>query len=264
MARMRTIKPEAFVSMSLADVDRGVRWTFAGLWTHCDDDGRTAWEPRLVKAALYPLDDEITKSVIEADLRALERVGAVCFYTVDGREYLHIPNFHAHQHPNRKVDSKLPPCPKADHTFSVDNSSDLQRTASTVSQQPQSSPVVVVVEESRGDVEVGGADSAKTARRASRIADNFQPTPDDIAWARTKNITDTAQRAETEKFVLYWRAKSGKDATKLDWSATWKGWLLRAFPNGSPSAGRGAASDKAMGWIDLPTPDQPAIEGRSA
>lgn len=33
---------------------------------------------------------------------------------------------------------------------------------------------------------------------------------------------------ETEKFRNYWAAKAGKDAAKLDWSKTWRNWLLRA------------------------------------
>lgn len=111
MARMRTLKPEAATSESLADVDRSTRWTFALLWTHCDDEGRAVNNPKLIKAALYPLDDDVTAEVISAEIADLCRVGAVCVYEVDGREYLHVPAWHEHQHPNRKVDSKIPECP---------------------------------------------------------------------------------------------------------------------------------------------------------
>lgn len=37
--------------------------------------------------------------------------------------------------------------------------------------------------------------------------------------------------SSTERFVNHWRAKSGKDATKLDWPATWRNWLLRDQEN---------------------------------
>ena len=40
MPRIRTIKPDAFLSESLSTVPRGTRWTFAGLWTYADDKGR--------------------------------------------------------------------------------------------------------------------------------------------------------------------------------------------------------------------------------
>lgn len=40
---------------------------------------------------------------------------------------------------------------------------------------------------------------------------------------------------ETEaiKFRNHWTSKTGKDATKLDWSRTWQNWVLNArIPNG--------------------------------
>lgn len=33
---------------------------------------------------------------------------------------------------------------------------------------------------------------------------------------------------EAEKFADYWTAKSGTDATKLDWVATWRNWCRNA------------------------------------
>lgn len=264
MARMRTVKPEAFTSMSLSDVDRGVRWTFAGLWTHCDDEGRAVWDPRLLKAALYPLDDSITPEIVKADMQALAEVGAVCFYEVAGRKYVHVPSWPDHQHPNRKVASKVPPCPKESHTLPEHE----QRSESAVSTHAPLTPVVVVVDVVvDGDGVVEGASSATPTRRATRIADDFKPSSDDISWARSKTIPDELARYETEKFINHWRAKSGRDATKLDWSATWKNWILRATEH-LPTAARGqpgTATTKAQGWMDLPTPNEPpALEGATA
>jgi hypothetical protein len=65
---------------------------------------------RLLKAAIYPLDDDITPAVVADDVAQLERIGAVHIYAVEGREYVHIPSWRAHQHPNRAVSSSLPPC----------------------------------------------------------------------------------------------------------------------------------------------------------
>lgn len=33
--------------------------------------------------------------------------------------------------------------------------------------------------------------------------------------------------SEAEKFRNYWVSKTGKDATKADWPATWQNWILR-------------------------------------
>jgi hypothetical protein len=107
---------------------------------------------------------------------------------------------------------------------------------------------------------------AAERRRATRIPEPFIPSMDDIEWARAKRISDNAQRLQTERFIYFWKGKSGKDGTKLDWSATWRGWLLREYPEGSPDkVTTGTQSAKAMGWMDMPTPaGQPTIEGRTA
>lgn len=171
MARMRTIKPEAAMSETLAQVPRDVRWTFGMFWTHCDDEGRAVWNTRLIKAAIYPLDDDVTLDVIEHEFAALELVGAVCFYEVDGREYVHVPAFGEHQHPNRRVESKLPPCPETDHSAPTH----AQRSEPAVQTHEGLTPVVVG--EGRGDVDgEGRAHSAATA--LARI--DGQPTAQTI------------------------------------------------------------------------------------
>lgn len=58
-------------------------------------------------------------------------------------------------------------------------------------------------------------------------------------------------RLEAERFADHWRAKTGKDATKLDWLATWRNWCRSPIahrddpkPAGAPPArGRGSPSD---------------------
>jgi len=66
-------------------------------------------------------------------------------------------------------------------------------------------------------------------------------------WALTPELLEIGRRAradaglpaidlrlEAAKFVDFWRAKSGRDATKLDWPATWRNWCRNA------TAGKGA------------------------
>jgi hypothetical protein len=112
---MRTIKPETFISETLSDVSVHARWTFAGLWTYADDEGRGRADARLIKAALWALDDEVTTREVAAFLDELEFERLICRYEHDGKRYLHIVNFAEHQRPNRPVASKLPECPKTTH-----------------------------------------------------------------------------------------------------------------------------------------------------
>lgn len=115
MSRIRSIKPDAFTSESLSSVSVHARWTFAGLWTYADDEGRGRADVRLIKAALYPLDDFVNGDEINAHLTELESIGAICRYEANGRNYLHAPKFTRHQRVNRKTDSTIPECPRTTH-----------------------------------------------------------------------------------------------------------------------------------------------------
>lgn len=111
MSRIRTIKPEAFESLSLGRVPVPARWLFAGLWTMADDEGRLQDSPILIRSKLFPVDD-LPLSDVEDWLKSLIGEGHLCRYTApDGTPLLHIPNFPVHQVINRPSKSRLPPCP---------------------------------------------------------------------------------------------------------------------------------------------------------
>lgn len=118
MARIRTIKPDAFLSESLSSIPRGSRWTFAGLWTYLDDEGRGRADARLIHAALYAIDDTTTVQDVADDLDSLEKLGAVCRYETAGKTYIHATGWH-HQKINRPTPSRIPPCPRCEHSLST-------------------------------------------------------------------------------------------------------------------------------------------------
>jgi hypothetical protein len=60
-------------------------------------------------------------------------------------------------------------------------------------------------------------------RRASRLAPDWAPTEDEKKYASSKGLEP---ELTAERFRNYWVAKSGKDATKIDWPATWRNWCL--------------------------------------
>lgn len=72
----------------------------------------------------------------------------------------------------------------------------------------------------------------KPRKRATRIPDDFTVTPDMVAWARER-VPHVDGRHETEKFINHWKAESGSRATKLDWPATWRKWMLIASERNS-------------------------------
>ncbi|MEV0915705.1 hypothetical protein AB0I93_15750 [Streptomyces sp. NPDC049967] len=111
MARIRTIKPEAFVSESLAEVSVEAERTFFGLLTQADDHGRHRDNAAIIAGLLWPLRAEHTSVHVEDDLHQLANAGLICRYTgCDGRRYLHIVTWSDHQKIDKPSQSRLPSC----------------------------------------------------------------------------------------------------------------------------------------------------------
>ena len=93
MARIRSIKPDFFSSEVVSDMPLRARLTWVGLWTQCDDHGRTKDNARLIKAAVWPLDNT-SLSDIEEDLVTLADHGRIVRYVVAGKGFLAVVNWH--------------------------------------------------------------------------------------------------------------------------------------------------------------------------
>jgi hypothetical protein len=216
MARIRTIKPDAFKSDSLSMVPRGTRWTFSGLWTYADDQGRGRDDVRLIKAELYPIDDTVSLTDLAEDLRLLAAVDCICRYEVGGKAYLHMPNW-GHQRINRPTASKLPPCGK-EH--------------STAFQQPlpppSPTPHAQDSEDSReeGNREQGsgtgkGKGSKRGAKVACQIPAGWTPKPEHQEIATEYGLDAAFQSA---KFLNHFQAKGTR---YKDWDHAYRNWLVR-------------------------------------
>lgn len=110
MARIRTIKPDAFRSETLSEVTVAAERTFFGLITEVDDDGRIKERPAVLNGALWSLRPEHTIEQMKDDLTELITCGLLCRYEMDGVAYLHLRSFNRHQRINRPTPSKLPIC----------------------------------------------------------------------------------------------------------------------------------------------------------
>ncbi len=111
MGRIRTIKPAFFASEDVTRLSLAARLTWIGLWTYVDDEGRGKAHPALVKAAVWPLDDDVTAESVMDILAELEEAGRIQRYTVDATEYLVITKWSDHQRINRATTSTFPPPP---------------------------------------------------------------------------------------------------------------------------------------------------------
>lgn len=107
MPRIRTIKPDFFISETVTALDFRTRLTWIGLWTHCDDYGRHKDNVKLIKAAVWPLDAVSLRDVAD-DLDALVIAGLLYRYEVDGKTYLQVTNWDEHQRVDRPSKTTLP------------------------------------------------------------------------------------------------------------------------------------------------------------
>lgn len=92
-----------------------------------------------------------------------------------------------------------------------------------------------------------GATARAARQRGKRIPPDFAVTDGMRAWAREKGLRCDLDR-ETEKFINYWTAKAGRDATKTDWMATWRNWVLKA----DEDAGGGRRPVDTRAVADIP------------
>jgi hypothetical protein len=138
MARIRTIKPEIFSSEDFTALGLATRLTFIGLWTYVDDYGRGKADPRLIKAAIWPLDDDVPASVVAKSLDEMELHGMVCRYRAEGRDYLHVVNFGRHQKVGHPTDSKIPECARQIHGVG-DSASAFEQVRGTSGAVPEDS-----------------------------------------------------------------------------------------------------------------------------
>ena len=108
MARIRTVKPEFWVDETMAELPRDVRLLFLGLLNHVDDAGRCVDNERLIKAAVFPLDDDVPSTTVRRWLDDLSTTRRVVLYEVAGRRFLQVANFAKHQKIDRPKASTLP------------------------------------------------------------------------------------------------------------------------------------------------------------
>lgn len=114
MARIRSLKPEAFESETLALVSVHAERTFYGMSTLADDRGRLADKPAVINGKLWAVRGEREPHPVkdlEDELQQLEVVGLICRYVgCDGKAYLHLVTWDDHQRVDKPGKPRTPRC----------------------------------------------------------------------------------------------------------------------------------------------------------
>jgi len=68
--------------------------------------------------------------------------------------------------------------------------------------------------------------SGGSRERGSRLQADFEMPDDWLEWAAAeRHWSREGAEAEAANFKDFWLSKTGKDATKMDWRATWRVWV---------------------------------------
>lgn len=245
MARIRTIKPEFWVSEQVVECSTTARLLFIGLWNFCDDAGIHSASPRSLKMEVFPGDD-FTADDVQKLVDELIAAGLLVFYEVGGKGYWKVTGWH-HQKIEKPTKKHPEPQDSTTSLQSFDNHSATTRRPFYESSTTEGSLMESNGEEIDASASVPPPpahtdnpkpDNPKTGnpKRGTRLPTDWTLPTEWAEWA-------VAERpgypviAESAKFRDYWVAKTGSAATKLDWAATWRNWVrnstlppLRANP----------------------------------
>jgi hypothetical protein len=107
MPSRRMIDPAFWQSETVASLNIEQRYLFIGLFSNADDQGRLRGHSALIRNTVFPYD-EIALEQIERDLKALEAIGTIVLYQIDGKTFIQIANWWKYQHPQWAYPSEYP------------------------------------------------------------------------------------------------------------------------------------------------------------
>ena len=240
MARIRSIKPEFWVSEQIAECSTNARLTFIGLWTFSDDNGVHPAKPKTLKAELFPMDD-VSASDVSAWIDELVRVGLLHEFTHEGEPFWHVTGWARHQkidRPSFKYPSPTDP-----------NSTPTPRSLPEHSTNTRRAPPPGV--ESKG-VESKGVEKATspkarpapTKKLKTSIPADFAVSERVKAWAATKGFDDLETHLEAFKSKC-----SAKGYTNVDWDEAFMGAIREDWAKlrgDTPAAPNGRATARSF------------------
>jgi len=268
MARARNIKPSFFQNESLADLLPIERLAFIGLWTVADFNGCIELRPKRLKVQILPYDECDFENII----KNLTDSGFISIYSVQDQHYIKIVNFVKHQSPHkneREAGSAIPDICESDNKNSDLNkdgknlNKDGTARAESLLLNPESlllNPETGLLNPDSRLPTIPPKNGGKAAR-GSRLPPEWLIPKSWGEWALQERPQWTAEdvRKCADRFRDYWISKTGKDATKADWEATWRNWVRKdnTPANGidvrymTPMQRKMAATDKAIDeWLN--------------
>lgn len=216
MARARNIKPAFFQNEDLAELEPIERLAFIAMWTVADYRGCIEYRTKRLKVQLLPYDN----CDINLIVTNLEQSRFITTYNVNGQKYIKILNFEKHQnpHPNeKKSGSTIPDITEKDdvindlQTIVINHDKDGTNRADSLLLIPDTLLPIV---------------SKKESNKGSRLSQDWIIPEEYIEFCKTER-PELNIKSVADTFKDYWISKSGANAIKTDWFATWRNWVRR-------------------------------------
>jgi len=119
----------------------------------------------------------------------------------------------------------------------------------TSNQEPVTNKKIVLATQPDAQLPAtAGAKAPAKANKGTRLATDWKLPAAYGNWALEKGLSRERVLTEAERFRNYWVAKSGRDAAKLDWEATWRNWILKAVDD--QGSGKKTYAEQAQDFKD--------------
>lgn len=283
MARIRSLKPEFWDSPGTAKASLRTRLLFMAMWNWADDYGVGDATPgRLINFA-FP-HDEISVADFPRMLSEVSKSYEVVFFTFRNRPFYVIPSWDTHQRNERRAKVKVELYDAAEAAIAAassvgsetsddlhGNSVQLRGASGTgTGEQGNRGTGESLVTYVSGEISEAPAKPTPSKKKGTRISGPDwmpqQKTVDRIK-AAFPHISSEQLRNEHELFICWATSSASSNAVKLDWDATWSGWMRRELvkmrshngTNGKPHKLR-ALADLAAEVREMETTNGKALE----
>lgn len=228
MPKIRALKPDFWTDEAVVSVQPLARLLFQGLWNYACDNGHVQDKPFQIKMRILPADSCDVGALLDelADADLITRANGV----------VTVINLSVHQRPDKRffVTCDIDGCskpPRSDHHEPT--SSPPRGTNGHSKGTPRDHDDDVDVDgvvDGDGDGDIEDAAQSTATKRGTRLPQGWKPSLE-LRKQMAEECPGVNLLAEHRKFVDHWNAKTGRDATKLDWPATWRNWIRNARPD---------------------------------
>ncbi|HHW7541914.1 DnaT-like ssDNA-binding domain-containing protein [Escherichia coli] len=254
MARIRTIKPEFWTDEDMAELSEPACLLAIGLLNYADDEGYFNANPKLIKAAVFPIREPSVP--IPVLIQELSNCGYLSmFSTSDGKQFGAITNFLKHQVVNKPKESKIKCLPLIPYEYGTDTGQvplgmdqgtgiRESKTPLSAREEIQISPVVVPG--------IGEPIGKFT------MHENWQPSDDFVMRARMWGHAlpaDGYKKSDLIEFITYWMAE-GNVMQHVQWEQKFARLLMNRRKRAAGKRGESSDDDvphwnSPEGWKDF-------------